>query len=84
MHSVMWSSKPPLRYLKGTSFEVLDKVENLRKDGVRAWATMDAGPHVKVLCLQSEVDMVVEALSSIAGLHSCLVRLPGSAASIME
>lgn len=84
MHSVMWSSNPPLRYLKATSFEVLDRVEKLRKDGVNAWATMDAGPHVKVLCLQSEVDMVVEALSSIIGLHSCIVRLPGSAATIIE
>ena len=84
MHSVMWSSNPPLRYLKATSFEVLDRVEKLRTKGMNAWATMDAGPHVKVLCLQREVDMVVEALSTVTGLHSCIVRLPGSAATIIE
>lgn len=84
MHSVMWASKPPLRYLKSTSFSVLDGVELLRKQGVSAWATMDAGPHVKVLCLQPDVDVVVDSLSRISGLHSCVVRFPGRAASIIE
>ena len=83
MHSVMWAARPPLRYLKATSFMVLDQVEQLRQVGVEAWATMDAGPHVKVLCHQEEVQTVVESLEKVASLHSCIVRYPGQAAQVL-
>lgn len=83
MHSVMWAAQPPLRYLKATSFMVLDRVEQLRQTGVEAWATMDAGPHVKVLCRHEEVQKVLESLKKVEGLHSCIVRYPGQAAQVL-
>lgn len=83
MHSVMWAARPPLRYLKATSFRVLDQVEQLRNDGIEAWATMDAGPHVKVLCHQKDVDSVINRLQGITGLYSCIVRYPGQAAKLL-
>ena len=80
MHAVMWSAKPPLRYIKGISLNVLDQVEKLRQDGVGVWATMDAGPHVKVLCHASDLEIAYQSLQKIPGLTHCLVRYPGKSA----
>jgi diphosphomevalonate decarboxylase len=40
----------------------LHAVEALRRSGTGAWATMDAGPNVKVLCLPEDSHLVSEAL----------------------
>lgn len=77
MHAVMWGSRPPLRYLKGISLELLDAVSELRSAGVGAWATMDAGPHVKVLCEQNNAQKIRDHLSNIPGVYEVLIRYPG-------
>ncbi|MCL6270810.1 diphosphomevalonate decarboxylase [Sansalvadorimonas sp. 2012CJ34-2] len=49
MHATMLASWPPLLYWQPESVEVLQKVWQVRQDGVQVFATMDAGPNVKVL-----------------------------------
>jgi diphosphomevalonate decarboxylase len=80
MHASMWAADPPLRYIKGATLEALDVVERLRGQGVNAWATMDAGPHVKVLCDQRDASQVARALSEIPKLSEVVIRSPGRAA----
>ena len=82
MHAAMWASHPPLRYIKGATLSLLDIVEQLRRSGISAWATMDAGPHVKVLCNRQDAPSVFEALSSVSGINQCLIRYPGQAVRI--
>jgi diphosphomevalonate decarboxylase len=84
MHASMWASRPPLRYLKGVSLDLLDQVERLRAQGVGAWATMDAGPHVKVLCARADADKVASTLSEVPGLSDVVTRYPGRAAHVMK
>jgi diphosphomevalonate decarboxylase len=45
---------------------VLDGVLQLRRDGVPAYATMDAGPNVKVLCHRADAARVAEAVRRAA------------------
>ena len=49
MHATMRSAEPPVDYLTAGSHAALQAVRDARADGVPAWATMDAGPNVKVL-----------------------------------
>jgi len=65
MHGTMLSANPPVRYLKAGSIAVLDAVEGLRRQGVPAWATMDAGPNVKVLTTAESAEQVRSALAEI-------------------
>ena len=44
MHACILASDPPLRYLKGITLDVMDRIEGLRRQGIGAWYTMDAGP----------------------------------------
>jgi len=65
MHGTMLSANPPVRYLKAGSMAVLDAVESLRAQGVPAWATMDAGPNVKVLTTAESAEQVEKAIQEI-------------------
>ncbi len=56
MHATMLGAEPPVRYWGPASVELLDLVANLRGDGLECYATMDAGPNVKILCRADTVD----------------------------
>ena len=60
MHATMISAG--IRYWKPTTVAVLEAVEQLRREGVGAWYTMDAGPNVKVLCESQDAERVCAAL----------------------
>jgi diphosphomevalonate decarboxylase len=63
MHATMLGARPPVRYWTGHTMTVLDEVQALRADGLPCWATMDAGPNVKVLCAGRDLDAVAAALA---------------------
>jgi diphosphomevalonate decarboxylase len=50
LHLIAMSSTPPIFYWKPATLAVLEAVWELREEGVGAWATMDAGANVHVLC----------------------------------
>lgn len=51
MHATMIASRPPVIYWLPESVAVLHQVHTLRNEGVEVYATMDAGPNVKLLYL---------------------------------
>ena len=80
MHASAWAAQPAVRYARGVTLDVLDVVRALRRDGVGAWATMDAGPHVKVLCAAADADLVAARLRATPGvLESRASRCPSPA-----
>ncbi|MEZ4470709.1 MAG: diphosphomevalonate decarboxylase [bacterium] len=81
MHACMWAADPPLRYLRGRTLDLMDAVEALRDAGVGAWYTMDAGPHVKVLCAAADASGVAAALATVPGLASVEICQPGPGAT---
>ncbi|GIF47602.1 diphosphomevalonate decarboxylase [Asanoa ferruginea] len=66
MHATMLAARPAVRYLSPATVAVLDSVLLLRADGVSAYATMDAGPNVKVLCHPADAPRVAETVRAAA------------------
>ncbi|MEV6752855.1 diphosphomevalonate decarboxylase [Streptomyces sp. NPDC051214] len=66
MHATMLAARPAVRYLSPATLAVLDGVLQLRADGVSAYATMDAGPNVKILCHRADAARVAEAVCGAA------------------
>ncbi|MCI2149300.1 diphosphomevalonate decarboxylase [Bifidobacterium crudilactis] len=62
MHATMMTAKPPVMYWMPGSVEALQAVDELRQDGLPAWATMDAGPNVKVLTTAADARRVEDEL----------------------
>lgn len=82
MHGLAMSAKPPLLYWNATTTETIQIIQELRRNGVPAYITMDAGPQVKVFCLPEAVETVKKALNTISGIKSILECRPGPAAEI--
>lgn len=84
MHASAWAAVPAVRYARGVTLELLDRVGALRREGVGAWATMDAGPHVKVLCMEADAARVREAVAEVQGVVDTLVARPGPGVEVTE
>ncbi len=82
MHACMLAADPPLRYWRGKTLDVADAIEDLRDQGVGAWYTMDAGPHVKVLCAADDAPAVRDTLESLIPAEDVLEARSGPGASL--
>ena len=63
MHSANQHANPPFNYLTDTSYKAMDDVKKLRHQGEKCYFTMDAGPNVKVLCLEEDLEHLSQLLS---------------------
>jgi diphosphomevalonate decarboxylase len=77
MHGCMSGSLPALIYWRGTTIDVLRRVFELRRAGLPGWATVDAGPHVKVLCAPEVAAELGRALALVPGVERILTERPG-------
>ncbi len=59
MHATMLAARPPLAYLTAKSWEVLGRLWDARADGLAAYATMDAGPNVKLIFEQGSTSDIL-------------------------
>ncbi len=76
-HCCAITSDPPILYWAPGTLAALATVHGLRERGVSAWATMDAGPHVKVLCGIGDATRVRQALDRTPGVTRTWVAKPG-------
>src|SRR5213080_762233 len=83
MHAVGMAARPPLLYWRGATVDCLDRVWKLRAEGTPAFATIDAGPQVKVLCAPGDARRVAEALRAVPGVERVLACAPGVGAEVV-
>lgn len=72
LHCIGMTSSPAIYYWKPATLAVLEAVRGLRKNGVPAWITMDAGANVHVICEPQSEAAVVERLKAIDGVLKIL------------
>lgn len=73
LHLIAMSSRPPVFYWKPATLDVLERVRRLRAEGVPAWATLDAGANVHVICAPNAEAEVVRAVEVVPGVHDVLL-----------
>ncbi|MFJ3671322.1 diphosphomevalonate decarboxylase [Streptomyces sp. NPDC090106] len=83
MHATMLAARPAVRYLSPASLTVLDSVLELRRAGVLAHVTMDAGPNVKVLCRRADADRVAATVRAAAQGGAVHIAGPGPGARLL-
>lgn len=62
MHAMTKTANPPFSYLTKESYQAMEAVKELRQEGFACYFTMDAGPNVKVLCLEKDLAQLAERL----------------------
>jgi diphosphomevalonate decarboxylase len=65
LNIIAMSSHPPVFYWSPGTVAVLRAVRELRQEGLAAWATMDAGANVHVICDADSEDEVAERLEDL-------------------
>lgn len=84
MHSVMWTSRPPVVYWNRVTLACMEAVRKLQQSGHPVFFTIDAGPQVKAVCLPEAVAPVQQALCAIAGVRQVMTSGLGAGARILD
>lgn len=84
MHATMLGAVPPVRYWNPDTVAALDLVAAMREEGLEAYATMDAGPNVKVLCLPRDAEAVRARIADALPAADVLVSGHGPGVRLLE
>ena len=84
MHSTMLTTQPPIIYWIPATMEIIHEVRRLRGEGVQCYFTIDAGPNVKVMCLEKDVNIINERLLTLDGVQKTIICRPGDGAKLSE
>ncbi|MBX3181254.1 MAG: diphosphomevalonate decarboxylase [Polyangiaceae bacterium] len=84
MHASMLAADPGVLYFAPESLAVMHAVRELRGRGFSTFFTLDAGPHVKVLCPSVEAPAVAKELRALPAVLELLEAAPGPAAELLE
>ncbi|MCG8336873.1 MAG: diphosphomevalonate decarboxylase [Proteobacteria bacterium] len=84
MVATMLGADPPILYWLPQSIELVHFCHSLRRRGIGAWETMDAGPQVKILCLASELSAITSALANYLDENQIIVAKPGNAPILLR
>jgi diphosphomevalonate decarboxylase len=83
MHAAMLAARPSLIYWNAATLAVIHGVRELRRQGTFAHFTIDAGPHVKVLCQAGDAARIRSSLADLPGVERVIVSGPGAAARLL-
>jgi diphosphomevalonate decarboxylase len=84
MHASAMAAEPGILYWNPATIAAIATVSALRAGGVAAFFTIDAGPHVKVLCAADDARAVADALGRTSGVLRTVVASPGRGAELVE
>jgi diphosphomevalonate decarboxylase len=84
MHASALAARPAVVYWQPATLAALAEVRALRAGGRAAWATMDAGPHVKVLTTAGDAVAVCDALRAVTGVTDVVICAAGGPAALVE
>lgn len=73
MHSMMMTTKPAIIYWDPATLAVIHSIIQWRSEGLKSYFTMDAGPQVKVFCLQKDVKKLQQKIENIPGVKQTIV-----------
>ncbi len=85
MHKTMHTSNPPTNFWSSTTYTIMQAVTDLRnKHAIPCYFTIDAGPNVKILCLDNNVSSILDNLEKITGVNYCITSKIGAGPQLIQ
>ena len=84
MHATMISTDPPIIYWNSSTMNIIHAVHSWREEGMECFFTIDAGPNVKVMCLQKDEKELTSRLKKIQGVKDLIACSPGKKAELIQ
>jgi diphosphomevalonate decarboxylase len=84
MHATMITTRPTMIYWMPATVAIMHAILAWKEEGLESYFTMDAGPQVKVICLEKDVPELEKRLKEVEGVQKTIVCKPGEAAKVIE
>ncbi|MFH0949345.1 MAG: diphosphomevalonate decarboxylase [Candidatus Aenigmatarchaeota archaeon] len=84
MHATMMTTQPPIIYWIPATMEIIHAVRQMREEGLKCYFTIDAGPNVKVMCMEDNEKEISNMLQELDGVLKTIVCKPGDGAHLTE
>lgn len=84
LHMLCMTTTPNILYWRGVTVEVFQKLLKIRDNGVYAFFTVDAGPHVHVVCQAKDVESVKAVLGELSGIKTVIECGIGEGTKVIE
>lgn len=84
MHATMMTTTPAIIYWSPATIDIMHHIMAWREEGLETYFTMDAGPQVKVLCLEKDVRGIEKRLKEIEGVKKTIICSPGDGAVLSK
>jgi len=83
MHATMLTAKPSLVYWNSQTVELMKLISKWRAENLEVYFTIDAGPQVKILCLDKDLIRLQKKLSELKFIQNIIVCSAGSGAKLI-
>jgi len=84
MHSTMLTTHPAIIYWMPATLEIIHSVRAWREEELESYFTIDAGPQVKVICLDKQVPEIKKRLQSLNGVKKVIICEPGQGPELIK
>ncbi len=84
MHTTMITTKPAIIYWLPATIEIIQSILTWREEGLECYFTIDAGPQVKIICLEKDVLEIKRRLKNIKGVKETIVCKPGQGPKLTD
>ncbi|KKU45829.1 MAG: Diphosphomevalonate decarboxylase, partial [Microgenomates group bacterium GW2011_GWC2_46_7] len=84
LHALCMTTTPNILYWRGVTVEVFQRLLKMREQGIEAFFTVDAGPHVHVVCKGQDVEGVKKSLGELTGIKTIIECGIGDGAKIID
>jgi diphosphomevalonate decarboxylase len=84
MHGLALSARPAILYWNDVTVTLIQEIRALRKTGIPAFITIDAGPQVKILCQPHDRPAIRNHLENIKGIKKIVTTSVGPGVRVLE
>ena len=84
MHALMITTRPAIIYWIPATIEIIQNVLAWREEGLKCYFTIDAGPNVKVLCLEKDEKEINKRLLKLEGVIETVICRPGDGVKLTD
>jgi len=84
MHAVMITTKPSIIYWNDVTIKIIQSIIDWRQKGLESYFTIDAGPQVKILCVENNIKKVINNCKKIKGIKNIIIAKPGKGSKIVD
>jgi len=82
MHATMITTQPAIIYWNKATIETIQSVIDWRNEGLECYFTIDAGPQVKIMCLEKNVSQLIKRCKKLEGVKDTIIIKPGEGVKI--